>query len=524
MTSRRGRKFLDTDALEVTRLKVAYMERCSDLTIRLEACDATSELCMRQLIGSVKEPLGGCLLMTLVLSDGLFVSQTEDNIRRVVEAKWGSLRTLDAIVPIQTLDFCISFSSVYALMGNLGQSNYSMANTIIDGYLARHSNSFSMSLPCISGLGYFARNQGTRDITIKSTMLSPDGKLLAAIRILSSTRLPDLCACLEDGLLKLYSGVRAPCYVPEMPWNQLSKEMGLATNATHLITREDTANIVREGEASKTLDKVLALLDISTSQFSPEVPLTSYGMDSLAATRISEILRPYVQISQMQLLGGMTWDRLSTKMEEAGTFVDSAPADSLTSPLLEMVHKYSSHFEDRTLSSEPKPPTEDIILITGTTGSIGSSVLVECLKSPKVKHIYALNRPSADPQRAQKVAFAKRGLDPSLVDTPKLMLLNSDLATSDLGIGELLLEELRTTVTHIIHAGWLINWSLGLSQYEPLIRGTRNLIDLALSSSLPTPPRIIFISSIAVLRGCEYHSSMLIFTPSQLIPLSYPNR
>jgi thioester reductase-like protein len=106
--------------------------------------------------------------------------------------------------------------------------------------------------------------------------------------------------------------------------------------------------------------------------------------------------------------------------------------------------------------------------------------------------------------KAQKAALAKRGFDPSLVDTPKLTLLNADLAAGDLGIGELLLEELRTTVTHIIHAGWLINWSVDLTQFEPLIKGTRNLIDLALSSPLPTPPRIIFISSVAVLRGCEY--------------------
>lgn len=115
--------------------------------------------------------------MTLVLSDGLFANQTEDSIRRVVDAKWDSLKTLDAITPIQTLDFFVSFSSVSALIGNLGQSSYAMANTIVDGYLARHKNAFSVSVPSISHLGYFSRYQGARESTIKSTMLSPDGKL-----------------------------------------------------------------------------------------------------------------------------------------------------------------------------------------------------------------------------------------------------------------------------------------------------------------------------------------------------------
>ena len=174
MTSRRGREFLDTEALEVTRLKVAYMERCKDLSLQLEACDATSVLGMRRLIDGIKEPLGGYFLMTLVLSDGLFASQTEDTIRRVVNAKWDSLMTLETVAPIKTLDFCISFSSISALIGNYGQSNYAMANTIVDGYLARHKNAFSVTVPSISGLGYFARYKG--ESAVKSTMLSPDSK------------------------------------------------------------------------------------------------------------------------------------------------------------------------------------------------------------------------------------------------------------------------------------------------------------------------------------------------------------
>ena len=113
--------------------------------------------------------------MTLVLSDGLFASQTEDRIRRVVNAKWESLKTLDTIIPIHNLDFFVSFSSVNALVGNLGQSNYAMANTVVDGYLAHHQNAFSISVPSISDLGYFARYQGIRETTYKSTILSPDG-------------------------------------------------------------------------------------------------------------------------------------------------------------------------------------------------------------------------------------------------------------------------------------------------------------------------------------------------------------
>ena len=119
--------------------------------------------------------------MTLVLSDGLFANQTEDSIRRVVDAKWDSLTTLDTVLPIQTLDFCVSFSSVSALLGIHGQSNYAMANTIVDGYLARHNNAFSVSVPSISDLGYFARYRRSHESVVEATALSPDGKFFVAV-------------------------------------------------------------------------------------------------------------------------------------------------------------------------------------------------------------------------------------------------------------------------------------------------------------------------------------------------------
>ena len=320
----------------------------------------------------------------------------------------------------------------------------------------------------------------------------------------NSAPLTELCAYVEDGLLKLYSGVRVPHYIPDTSWNQLHKDVGLASDTVHLVTREESTAVANEDDESSAFDKVLNLLDLSTSDFSPEVPFVSYGMDSLAATRISVALRPHVKVSQMQLLGGMTWNHLEAKMRETGTAAEDASVDNLADPLVKMVEKYSKDFEDHIPSSEP--PKGDVVIITGTSGSIGSSILVGYLRCPNVKRVYALNRPSADPVKAQKAALQKRGFDPSLVDIPKLTLLSADLTEGDLGVGESLLEELRTTVTHIIHVGWLVNWSFDLSRFEPLIRGTRNLINLALSSPLPTPPRIIFVSSAGVLRGCEYPS------------------
>lgn len=157
LTSRRGRKFLDTDALPSTKLEVAYLEKRRDFVLRIEACDATSSLATSQLVQSLDKPLGGAILMTMLLSDGLFANQTETGFKNVIDTKWGAVSTFNDVRPVKDLDFFVSFSSVTSVFGNAGQSNYSAANSVVDGFLDKHHNAFSIVLPAISDLGYFAR-------------------------------------------------------------------------------------------------------------------------------------------------------------------------------------------------------------------------------------------------------------------------------------------------------------------------------------------------------------------------------
>ena len=59
--------------------------------------------------------------------------------------------------PIKDLDFFVSFSSVASVSGNAGQTNYSAAYSVVDGFLDKLPNSSSIVIPAVSDLGYFAR-------------------------------------------------------------------------------------------------------------------------------------------------------------------------------------------------------------------------------------------------------------------------------------------------------------------------------------------------------------------------------
>jgi hypothetical protein len=90
----------------------------------VESADARSFEATAALLKSINQPIGGCLLMTLVLSDGLFMRHTEETYRVVFDTKVTAVKALDAAIPIKSLDFFVFLSSIVTIFGNNGQSNY----------------------------------------------------------------------------------------------------------------------------------------------------------------------------------------------------------------------------------------------------------------------------------------------------------------------------------------------------------------------------------------------------------------
>ena len=124
LTSRSGAssRLLGSDSIASRKLR--YLNNRSDLSLRMESCDATDVEATASLIKTIENPLGGCFLMTLALSDGLFVNQSREDFRVVRESKIQSLEAFATVVDIKSLDFFIAFSSVAGLLGTIGQTNY----------------------------------------------------------------------------------------------------------------------------------------------------------------------------------------------------------------------------------------------------------------------------------------------------------------------------------------------------------------------------------------------------------------
>jgi hypothetical protein len=112
--------------------------------------DALSVQDMSALVSSIKEPLGGCMVLSGLTIDKAFARQDEKSFELIFEAKVGVTKALEQVIDIDSLDWLIGFTSVSGLFGSAGQTNYASANTALDGLLRSYSNAFSL-------VGRFAR-------------------------------------------------------------------------------------------------------------------------------------------------------------------------------------------------------------------------------------------------------------------------------------------------------------------------------------------------------------------------------
>ncbi|KAJ7436883.1 hypothetical protein B0H11DRAFT_2178713 [Mycena galericulata] len=311
LTSRRGIASLDPIHDALTLAKVEYLKRQEDLVLALEPCDATDKDATRVLTEGVQAPIGGCFQMTLVLSEALFLNQTEEALHAVQDSKIRVFETFAAQVDITSLDFFVSFSSFSGLFGLMGESIYSSACTALDGALAQYPNAFSLIAPGIQDAGYVARRR------------AKDG-----VQIAVSISAEYLWLSLEDGLRRL-DHEPFDRYIPDVDWNHIDANFILPMACRHLIvmpSRYPTADTKTQRKSDREiLASVLELLEVSQNDFDANQPLTTYGLDSISAAKLSSILHPYASISQIQLLGGISWAQITAASNGGPTSESTGP-------------------------------------------------------------------------------------------------------------------------------------------------------------------------------------------------------
>ncbi|TLS23900.1 hypothetical protein PpBr36_08764 [Pyricularia pennisetigena] len=146
--------------------------------------------------------------------------------------------------------------------------------------------------------------------------------------------------------------------------------------------------------------------------------------------------------------------------------------------------------------NKPAPSTTDqTVILTGSTGALGSYMLDMLQSTPSVRKIICLNRGDDSGARQEK-ANAERGLATSF---PKVEFYNADLSRPDLGLDAAVYDRLLLEADRIVHNAWPVNFNMSVETFEPHVASARNFVDLALKAAKNV--HVVFISSIGTADG-----------------------
>jgi acyl carrier protein len=117
--------------------QAALLQAGFNATITLTKCDAGfAEDAKAALVGNIGPHATGLLHAGGVLADATVGNQTAAGTRAVFSPKATALQHLEAGLGMQPMQHSVLFSSLAALLGSVGQLNYSMANSWLDSAAA----------------------------------------------------------------------------------------------------------------------------------------------------------------------------------------------------------------------------------------------------------------------------------------------------------------------------------------------------------------------------------------------------
>ncbi|KAF3899511.1 Non-canonical non-ribosomal peptide synthetase [Trichophyton interdigitale] len=221
-----------------------------------------------------------------------------------------------------------------------------------------------------------------------------------------------------------------------------------------------------------------------------ETDLYSVGFDSLQTFQLSIILTRtgFTTLTPQMIYAHPTVGKLSNFLFALLNGVESngiCRSENVSS----LLSKYTAGLPDLEATK-----THSVIL-TGSTGSLGTYLLHRLLSDESVAKVYCLNR--SDVGERQVESFKHKGLKTELLE--KAEFLTASLGKERLGLEKEKYNELIYTVDTIVHNSWRMDFNISLHSFEDQIQSVRRLIDFSLQSVRRA--HFYFNSSIGAIGG-----------------------
>ncbi|KAI1736250.1 male sterility protein-domain-containing protein [Xylaria scruposa] len=224
------------------------------------------------------------------------------------------------------------------------------------------------------------------------------------------------------------------------------------------------------------------------------------GMDSLQALRIIRALRGALGASHLAL-STLYHNPSISRLAEA--ILSKTSSNSDNNLMQSLLNTYSGLIQQikPTINEGVTTDENTDVILTGSTGTLGTQILRALLDRPKVGHIYCLNRGADGGGAMQRKRFEAAGISGGRLEN-RVTFLQADLAQPFLGLEEDTYETLRSRVGFVIHNAWPVNFNMDLLAFRPQLAGLVNLFTLSNAAAALRGKRkmkFLFISSVGVI-------------------------
>lgn len=254
------------------------------------------------------------------------------------------------------------------------------------------------------------------------------------------------------------------------------------------------------------------------------------GMDSLQVLRLSRALRSKFGLSTLALKDIYANPSLQLLTESIirqglsrGSDGPEAVADrsQIISDIIQRYEKDIDRIPSEAVNGIVSATPESLkvlnhsraVILTGSTGALGSYILHSLMLQDNVKHVYCLNR-AANSESIQRERNASHHLSTD-TSSPRVTFITADLSAPNFGIEKSLLEEISSTVTEILHNAWPVDFNKTLQSFQSSLDGVKALISFAAGAKLE--PSLLFISSISSVINLQITSQNRALVPEEVI-------
>ena len=239
--------------------------------------------------------------------------------------------------------------------------------------------------------------------------------------------------------------------------------------------------------------------------------LFELGMDSLQAVELRRLLLPSIEFAESIPRDFVYRHPSVLKLAEAIEAVNRK--QELAQPVDDRQKMVDNFVKQYSLQTQQQGQEKNfVILLTGSTGSLGCHLVAHLANLPIVKEIVCLIRPATgrdqDPHMRQDEALRDKLISLSPEVRQKITTIQATLSLPQLGLGSEAYNSLLPRVTHILHNAWPMDFNRRLSSFQSQFQAVQNLLKLALDASnsdgsaycmgLRYRVKFVFVSSIAV--------------------------